>query len=576
VVSRVQYLYSMIPITKRSAFSVAALVAVAACAPAPPAPPPAPVPAPVQAKPALPPANPALPPVPEVRGPLDIKVVYPAVGDVVPVKDSNFIFGSIGNGDAALTINGVATPVWPNGAFIGWLPLPARVPDSANAARQVAPYSIVAVVGGDTARLTYAVKVATAATAAVSPDTLIRFSEPLYATLGGTRPPAALRGTQSYKCFGAITSCVPSPTVPSDTDRVIIGRPTPTGTYKWFLFRGTSVSVTGTQGEMAQVRLDSGQTIWISGSDLTMPAPSSTPAIPAMPEIGAFSLKPDTEWIDLEIPASAPPEYLVEETDRGFNLTFYGSQLRDTVERTLVSNDPYLAAVKVGRESGRVVHSVALAGPPFGYLALYENGKFTLRLRRPPVVDSVSPLKGLTIAVDPGHPPVGATGPTGLWEPIAVLPVGFKVRDMLLAKGANVVMTRTAHEDVDLLVRPIVSRRNNAHAFVSIHLNALPDGVNPFVNNGTGTYWFHPQSRRLAESLLQALLPEMGLKDNGVHWANFAVMRGTWMPSALCEGAFLMLPDQEAAIRTEEYQSAYARGIVNGLERFFAAFARSH
>src|SRR4051812_24771466 len=63
-----------------------------------------------------------LPPVPHVAGPLDVRVVYPVAGSLVQARDSNFIFGSVGNGDATLTIDGASVPVAPNGAFLAWLP----------------------------------------------------------------------------------------------------------------------------------------------------------------------------------------------------------------------------------------------------------------------------------------------------------------------------------------------------------------------------------------------------------------------------------------------------------------------
>src|SRR5512141_128763 len=65
-----------------------------------------------------------LPPVPEVRGPLALKVVYPSPGDVVDARDSSFIFGSAGSGDAVVTVNGAPVRVWPNGAWIGWIAFP--------------------------------------------------------------------------------------------------------------------------------------------------------------------------------------------------------------------------------------------------------------------------------------------------------------------------------------------------------------------------------------------------------------------------------------------------------------------
>jgi N-acetylmuramoyl-L-alanine amidase len=45
------------------------------------------------------------------------------------------------------------------------------------------------------------------------------------------------------------------------------------------------------------------------------------------------------------------------------------------------------------------------------------------------------------------------------------------------------------------------------------------------------------------------------------------------MPSVLIEGAFIIMPDQEAALRTPEYQAKYAQGVVNGLEAYFRSLA---
>src|SRR5688572_2268810 len=69
----------------------------------------------------------ALPVVPQVRGPLQIRVVYPRSDAVVGAKDSSFLLGSVGTGDATLTINSYPVKVWPNGAWLAWVPLP---PDS--------------------------------------------------------------------------------------------------------------------------------------------------------------------------------------------------------------------------------------------------------------------------------------------------------------------------------------------------------------------------------------------------------------------------------------------------------------
>jgi N-acetylmuramoyl-L-alanine amidase len=46
------------------------------------------------------------------------------------------------------------------------------------------------------------------------------------------------------------------------------------------------------------------------------------------------------------------------------------------------------------------------------------------------------------------------------------------------------------------------------------------------------------------------------------------------MPSVLTEGLFMMLPDQEAALRSEEGQRRYAQAVVEGLRKYLEGWAR--
>ena len=547
-----------------------AVIVAASCAPArTPTPAPVVVP-PLVPAPLPPPTSTKLPPIPEVRGPVQIDVVYPKPDQLLTTRDSNFIFGSVGSGDAALVINGHAVPVWPNGAFMGWLPVPT---DSAPR------YELFAGNKLDTVHVTLPVRIPPL------PDTTHR-QNVVGDTLQPT-PPADSLIPIPRDVF--VTLGAPASTV-NDTDRVTIARPAPGNgqEYKWFLFPGTVVKITGAQkasgDDFVRIQLDSTQEAWVLRSELQTQNVSTTApntfvgdSIAPVRQIGLVSVHPGPDWIDVVIPVTGPPPpYLVEESDRSISLLVYGVTDAPVISTMPEPADPYFNSISSTPEGSRVRYSINLNRAPYGYLALWQNGTLTFRVRRPPrIADAANPLRGLTITVDPGHPPAGETSPTRLAEADAVLPIAFRLRDMLAQRGANVVMTRTTSDPVELGLRPIISRRANAHAFVSIHLNAEPDGVNPFVTNGSMTLYFWPHSVPLALATQAGLLAELGLRDKGAKYQNIAVARGTWMPSILTEGAYGIMPDQDAAVKTPVFQDAYATAILHGLETYFASLAQN-
>ncbi len=361
-------------------------------------------------------------------------------------------------------------------------------------------------------------------------------------------------------------------TIGSDTDRVVNARTIVDGTYKWMLLNGTIVEVTGRQQGYTRIRLDGTLDVWVDSNDLVV-----LPEGAALPRrvTGGFRVTPSAEWVDVAISTGDRPAHLVEPDGRTLVLTLYGVQANPEIS-PIFGNDTLVRRISWDQvTSDRVRITFTLSQPVFGWQSIWDESRrqFVLRVRRPPLIDAANPLRGLTIAVDPGHPPAGATGPTGLYEGDAVFPVGEQVAALLRARGANVVMTRTSLAPVGLTERGVTARRANAHAFISVHLNALPDGVNPFTANGTSTLFYHQNSEPLARPVQEELMKRFGLRDLGVHYQNLAVARPTWYPSALAEGLFLMLPEQEAAMRDAGFQRKYAEGLVVGLERYFKMFA---
>ena len=534
----------------------AALVLVACGAPLTPlatAPSPAPGPSPspeALAAGAL--SSPSVPAVPLISGPLMPRVVYPTATALIQSRDSNFIFGSVGNGNASLTINGAPVHVWPNGAYLAFLPVPP-----AEAPR----YDLVVTSGADTARLTHAVRLLPPPPPAdslradsVETDSIARAVPPRL-TVADTTPVYVALGSKPDS-------------IVADSDRVIIGRPVPRGTYKWFLLPGTVLRQISRDSDFVKVRLDTALDVWVAAADAV---PIDSGLVPPARIVGNARVVPGTDYTDLVLPMAARPAYAVEPSGSDVILTLYGTRATTDIIGYR-ANDPLVRTVEWMQEtSDRARFTVHLRERPFGYLVFWDKGNLILRMRRRPAINSGRPLQGLTIVVDPGHPPIGATGPTGLWEPQATLWVGERLATMLRGRGATVVMTRTTMDPVALGDRPTIARRANAHLLVSIHLNALPDGINPFRVQGTGTYFFRAQSEPLARLVQRGLVAQMRLPDLGVYYDNLALTRPTWMPSILCEGAFIMMPDQEAALRTPQFQEAYARGIADGIEQYFRA-----
>jgi N-acetylmuramoyl-L-alanine amidase len=81
------------------------------------------------------------------------------------------------------------------------------------------------------------------------------------------------------------------------------------------------------------------------------------------------------------------------------------------------------------------------------------------------------------------------------------------------------------------------------------------------------------QSAVMARSMQRALAEHIaaqysGVIPRGVEGAPFVVLHRTRMPSVLVELAFISNPQEEARLRTRQYQRALAQGILQGLRQF--------
>ena len=290
----------------------------------------------------------------------------------------------------------------------------------------------------------------------------------------------------------------------------------------------------------------------------------------------------------------------------------------------LKTRDP-LEALIAERLKDQPMAEPTPASDPLGELIAEK-----LQTRRPGVIASAEaaprpppPQKTdriIIIALDPGHggEDPGAVGPAGTREKDVVLQIAHRLRDRINASVVNgnpmrAFLTRDADFFVPLHVRVQKSRRVQADLFVSLHADAFltptARGASVFAlsrggASSTAARWMADKENRadliggvnvraqdthVAHALLDmsttaqindslklggALLGEIGnvgrLHKGHVEQAGFAVLKAPDIPSVLVETAFISNPEEEARLRSVQYQEHLADALMRGIQRYFA------
>ena len=359
------------------------------------------------------------------------------------------------------------------------------------------------------------------------------------------------------------------------SDWMVRGRVDTSGPFHFFWPGGTHLAITGQRGGMYRVQLTDDRVAWVPTGDVrVLPAGATYPG----GAVAAVRFSPEPQYVDLRIPVPARLPFQVVEDDDGLHIDVFGAVSRINFFQ-YGRLDPLIEGAAWSQPAEDVLRvSVDLSQPVWGYHTFFDaGGALVLRIRRPPVIDPAAPLRGMYIGVDPGHggEDRSTRGPTDLREADANLYIALQLRDLLQEAGARVLMTRTTDMTVPLGDRPRIAADSGVHVLLSIHNNAFPDGVNPWTNNGTSTYYYHPHARELARLLQRELLDELGLRDIGFGRADLALARPTWMPAVLTETAFMMIPEQEAALRDPAVQRRIAAAHVRALEAFLRSRAQN-
>lgn len=217
---------------------------------------------------------------------------------------------------------------------------------------------------------------------------------------------------------------------------------------------------------------------------------------------------------------------------------------------------------------------------------------------------NASALAGKIICIDPGHqkkgdndlepiaPDSGVKKPkvssgtagiaTGDMEYALNLAVAMKLKSLLEADGATVVMTRAAHDvNVSNIERAKIGNDANADLVVRIHADGSDN------RDVKGLSVLIPSSKHIGEELAEtskkagaAILDEAvratGAKNRGLSVRDdMTGFNWSTVPVALIEMGFMSNAEEDKLLSTDAYRAKMAKGLYNGCAAFFNKQARN-
>ncbi len=205
----------------------------------------------------------------------------------------------------------------------------------------------------------------------------------------------------------------------------------------------------------------------------------------------------------------------------------------------------------------------------WGYSGHYEEGRFVLKIKQPPVLNPRNPFAGLTFVLDAGHggKHKGAVGPTGLCEKDVNLVYTQYLGKMLQERGALAIPTRQVDSTMWLSERMDIARAAHGDIFLWLHNNAPGSSRDPLTVSGTSTYYTSPQNWPLARFTYPHLV-ELGLEPFGQVHRTYYITRQTDMLIFLVEGAFMTHPEDEMFMTSDENLQRLAAAVLAGIEDF--------
>lgn len=389
-------------------------------------------------------------------------------------------------------------------------------------------------------------------------------------------------GTLRYSGFGTISSLNKNESRVIQTrydPNLIVGRTSPGGGYKLFLPEGIRFEMTGKKGSWYRGKLSEGESVYLSEySVYTLPA--GTPPPDASVRVIRTKDKEKYAYVEFELTEKVPfqinqfdnpqrLEIIVYNTTSDIDWVFYDRKsnfIKEVRQQQLKDG-----VLKVEVFLDQKTH--------WGYKQEYSGNIFRLRINKPAkrngnILFWENQLEDRIIVLDPGHTSdYGAVGVRGTREKDVNFGISEKLKELLEDAGAVVYLTHEKDKDLPLTDRKKVVNSFNPEISISIHNNAVPQGVNPIIHNGSSVYYYYAQALPLSKMIHENFIDNLELKDFGLYWDNLYMCRIPESISLLVEPAFMIVPEQEKLLLDDDFQYQIAESIYDGIEKFYEEYS---
>jgi N-acetylmuramoyl-L-alanine amidase len=301
---------------------------------------------------------------------------------------------------------------------------------------------------------------------------------------------------------------------------------------------------------------------WVDVNGAQLQGPPIEQGAPA-PLIDMRARQDDPTTVRVALTLAGPKAVSVEPSATGLEIIV---SAQDVADAPRSGGGSVGSVISEGQQNAALVTPAPLEPGASGPQVSDATWKFGAR-------SNYVPTNPRLIVLDPGHggSDRGAIH-GGVAEADLTLDMAKRLRDVLIARGWEVKMTRDTDVDVyapgdsahdELQARVDVANKAGARLFVSIHANA-------FINSGpygTTCYVSKPEDVAFAR-IVESHLAADGTKDDGIVKSHLYVTLHTRMPAVLVETAFLSNPSDYALLTSAAWRQKVAQEMADGIGQY--------